>query len=79
MNEKLVQEAAEVMRTNFWKILMSKIREKRTYADQRYHDDITEQAQWIRHAIHQGEIKAFDRVLLLPDEIIEDAKEGKLA
>lgn len=71
---KIIQEASEVMRTDFWKLYISKVQEKRQFAETRYHGDITAQEQWIQHAIYQGELKAFDKALNLPDDILGDLK-----
>ena len=79
MNSRIIQEAADVMRTEFWKLFIKKVMEEKDYSEARYHDDISEQSQWIRHAILQGKIKAYEKVLRLPDEILTEAKEGKPA
>jgi len=70
MNEKLLQEAAMVMKTDFWKIYVSEILKKRKYVDDRYRDEITTQEQWIKHAVFQGELKAWDKILTLPEDIL---------
>ena len=75
MNEKLVQEAGMVMKTDFWRALMNRIGELRMFVARRYYlDDIKTQEQWVQHAVYQGELRAIDRVLGLPDEVLDKAK-----
>jgi IS1 family transposase len=75
VNSKLVQEAAEVMKTDFWKQYISRLAEKRQFLIDRFcKDSVESQAQWIRHALYQGELKGLEYALTLPDDILTGAK-----
>ena len=75
MNSKIFQEAAEVMRTDFWKVYMRRLGEYRQFLAARFCGDTVEsQEQWIKHALYQGQLKGMDFALNLPDEILKEAK-----
>ena len=77
VGSKLLQEAADVMRTDFWKLYVSRLNDARQNRMARLcKDGIEKQEQWIRFAYYKGEFAAFDKAVALPDEILGELRKG---
>jgi len=73
-----LQQITEVMSTEFWKEFIRRATERRQAVAHSYMSDkILDEKQWLKHAKYQGEWEGINKVLSLPEEIIQDEK-GRL-
>ena len=74
----ILQEAEQVFKTKFWSMVMSKIREKYVFAMQRLSDDpMFTSEEHMKHVWWQGQKRALEQVIKIPDSIIEELKKGE--
>jgi len=70
-----LDEISAVMGTQFWAEYSRRLDKLRTEKIRRYlKESITTQDQWIQHAQFRGEIKSIDDILLIPEEILREAR-----